>query len=196
MLTDGVSLSPAPDMLFQLISYITGGERRQKAKALAARRRSGRRCRDARRARGDCRNSPASGPIPEAFIEALDPLQPRLYSISSSPKAHPGRVSLTVDAVRYEIGKRKRLGVASTFLADRVEPGDKLKVYVQKAHAFGLPADPATPIIMIGPGTGVAPFRAFLHERMATKAHRAATGCSSATSAATTISSTRTSSPA
>ena len=67
-------------------------------------------------------------------------------------------------------GKRKRLGVASTFLAGRVEPGDKLRVYVQKAHAFGLPADPNTPIIMIGPGTGVAPFRAFLHERMATKA--------------------------
>jgi len=109
-------------------------------------------------------------PDPEAFIEALDPLQPRLYSISSSPKVHKGRVSLTVDTVRYDIGKRKRLGVASTFLAGRVEPGDKLRVYVQKAHAFGLPADPNVPIIMIGPGTGVAPFRAFLHERMATKA--------------------------
>ncbi len=109
-------------------------------------------------------------PDPEAFIEALDPLQPRLYSISSSPKVHKGRVSLTVDTVRYDIGKRKRLGVASTFLAGRVEPGDKLRVYVQKAHAFGLPADPNTPIIMVGPGTGVAPFRAFLHERMATKA--------------------------
>ena len=72
--------------------------------------------------------------------------------------------------MRYDIGKRTRLGVASTFLGGRVEPGDKIKVYVQKAHAFGLPADPAVPIIMIGPGTGVAPFRAFLHERMATKA--------------------------
>jgi sulfite reductase (NADPH) flavoprotein alpha-component len=72
--------------------------------------------------------------------------------------------------VRYDVGKRKRIGVASTFLAGRVEPGDKLRVYVQKAHAFGLPADSNTPIIMIGPGTGVAPFRAFLHERMATKA--------------------------
>ncbi len=138
---------------------------------------------------------PGVRPDPEAFIEALDPLQPRLYSISSSPKVHKGRVSLTVDTVRYDIGKRKRLGVASTFLADRVEPGDKLKVYVQKAHAFGLPADPAVPIIMVGPGTGVAPFRAFLHERMATKApgrnwlffgHQRAT----------TISSTRTNSPA
>ena len=169
VLIDGVSLSPAPDMLFQLFSYITGGERRKKAQALSA---------------GEDPDGDASTldvlaaiekfrgvrPDPEAFIEALDPLQPRLYSISSSPKVHKGRVSLTVDAVRYDIGQRKRLGVASTFLAARIEPGAKLRVYVQKAHAFGLPADPKAPIIMIGPGTGVAPFRAFLHERMATKA--------------------------
>ena len=64
----------------------------------------------------------------------------------------------------------RRLGVASTFLAERIAPGEPIKVYVQKAHAFGLPADPDVPIIMIGPGTGVAPFRAFLQERMATKA--------------------------
>ena len=169
VLTDGVSLSPAPDMLFQLFSYITGGDRRKKAQALAA----------GEDPDGDAATLDVlaaiekfSGirPDPEAFIEALDPLQPRLYSISSSPKVHKGRVSLTVDAVRYEIGKRKRLGVASTFLAGRVNPGDKIRVYVQKAHAFGLPADPTKPIIMIGPGTGVAPFRAFLYERMATKA--------------------------
>ena len=110
-------------------------------------------------------------PDPEAFIEALDPLQPRLYSISSSPKVDPGRIALTVDTVRYPINGRTRLGVASTFLADRVEPGDRLKVYVQKAHALRrCPPIPSVPIIMIGPGTGVAPFRAFLHERMATKA--------------------------
>jgi sulfite reductase (NADPH) flavoprotein alpha-component len=169
VLIDGVSLAPAPDTLFQLISYLTGGERRQKAKALAA---------------GDdpdgdavmldvldaLEKFPDLRPDPEAFIEALDPLQPRLYSISCSPKTDPGRVALTVDAVRYEVGGRRRLGVASTFFADRVRPGDRLKVYVQKAHAFGLPADPCTPIVMIGPGTGIAPFRAFLHERMATKA--------------------------
>jgi sulfite reductase (NADPH) flavoprotein alpha-component len=169
VLTDGVSLSPAPDMLFQLFSYLTGGARRQKAKALAA----------GEDPDGDAatldvlaaiEKFPGIRPDPEAFIEALDPLQPRLYSISSSPRTNPSRVALTVDAVRYDLAKRKRLGVASTFLAERVKPGSALKVYVQPAHAFGLPADPQTPIIMVGPGTGVAPFRAFLHERMATKA--------------------------
>src|SRR5262249_26650089 len=109
-------------------------------------------------------------PDPEALIEALDPLQPRLYSISSSLKTSPGRVSLTVDAVRYKIGKRDRLGVASTFFADRVRPGDTVRVYVQKAQHFGLPTDASGPLIMVGPGTGIAAFRAFLHERMATKA--------------------------
>ena len=113
---------------------------------------------------------PGIRPDPEAFIESLDVLQPRVYSISSSLKCNPGRVSLTVDAVRYEVDKRTRLGVASTFLAGRVKPGDKIRVYVQKAQHFALPADPNEPIIMIGPGTGVAPFRAFLQERQATKA--------------------------
>jgi sulfite reductase (NADPH) flavoprotein alpha-component len=169
VLIDGVSLGAAPDMLFQLLSYITGGERRQKAKALAA----------GEDPDGDAATLDVlaaiekfSGvrPDPEAFIEALDPLQPRLYSIASSPKVDSSRIALTVDSVRYKINGRTRLGVASTFLADRVNPGDRLKVYVQKAHAFGLPVDPAVPIIMIGPGTGIAPFRAFLHERMATKA--------------------------
>jgi len=169
VLIDGVSLAPAPDTLFQLLSYITGGERRKKAQALSA----------GEDPDGDAATLDVlaaiekfSGvrPDPEALIEALDPLQPRLYSISSSPKVHKGRVALTVDAVRYDIGKRKRLGVASTFLAGRAEPGASLRVYVQKAHDFGLPADPNVPIIMVGPGTGVAPFRAFLHERMATKA--------------------------
>ncbi len=169
VLIDGVSLGAAPDMLFQLFSYIAGGERRQKAKALAA----------GEDPDGDAATLDVlaaiqkfSGvrPDPEAFIEALDPLQPRLYSIASSPKVDRKRLALTVDTVRYKINGRARLGVASTFLADRIKPGDMLKVYVQKAHAFALPADPAVPIIMIGPGTGVAPFRAFLHERMATKA--------------------------
>jgi sulfite reductase (NADPH) flavoprotein alpha-component len=113
---------------------------------------------------------PGIRPDPEAFVESLEPLQPRLYSISSSPKAHPGHLSLTVDAVRYQLAGRMRLGTASTYLAERVAAGDRLKTYVQKAHAFGLPEDPSVPIIMVGPGTGIAPFRAFLQERMAIKA--------------------------
>ena len=168
-LTDAVSLGLAPDMLFQLISYITGGERRQKATALAS----------GADPDGDAatldvlaalQKFPGIRPDPEAFVEALDPLQPRLYSIASSPRTTPGKVALTIDAVRYTIGERARVGVASTFFAERIPPGTRLKAYIQKAHAFGLPADPAIPIIMIGPGTGIAPFRAFLHERMATKA--------------------------
>ncbi len=169
VLRDGVSLAPAPDMLFQLISYLTGGERRQKAKALAA----------GQDPDGDANTLdvlaalekfPGIRPDPEAFIESLDPLQPRLYSISSSPKTDSGRVALTVDTVRYRVDGRTRLGVASTFLAGRLSPGDKIRVYVQKAQHFALPDDPSAPIVMIGPGTGIAPFRAFLHERTATKA--------------------------
>ena len=169
VLTDSVSLSPAPDMLFQFISYLTGGDRKKKAKALA----------DGLDPDGDAATLDVLGalqkfsgirPDPEAFIECLDVLQPRVYSISSSLKCNPGRVSLTVDAVRYEVEKRTRLGVASTFLAGRASPGDRIKVYVQKAQHFALPADPSVPVIMIGPGTGVAPFRAFMQERIATKA--------------------------
>jgi sulfite reductase (NADPH) flavoprotein alpha-component len=169
VLCEDVSLSPAPDSLFELMSFITGGALREKASALA---------------RGDDPDGDAANldvmatlqkfsgvrPHPEAFVEALEPLQPRLYSISSSHHATPGRLSLTVDAVRYVIGKRQRVGVASTFLAERINPGDTLKVYVQRAHGFGLPQDANTPVIMIGPGTGVAPFRAFLHDRKATGA--------------------------
>jgi sulfite reductase (NADPH) flavoprotein alpha-component len=169
VLTDGVSLSPAPDMLFELISYLTGGERRQKAKRLAA----------GEDPDGDAatldvlaalRKYPGIRPDPEAFIEALDPLQPRVYSISSSHRCTPGRVSLTVDAVRYQIDQRTRLGVCSTFVGGRIAPGHQTRVYVQKAQHFALPQDPKKPIIMIGPGTGIAPFRAFLHERQATAA--------------------------
>ena len=169
ILLHDVSLSPGPDSLFQLFSYLTGGERRVKAKALAA----------GEDPDGDAATLDVLAtlekfwgvrPDPEAFVEALEPLQPRLYSISSSQKSNPARVSLTVDAVRYKIGNRERLGVASTFVANRISAGDKLKVYVQKAHNFGLPENPATPVVMVGPGTGVAPFRAFLQERRATKA--------------------------
>jgi sulfite reductase (NADPH) flavoprotein alpha-component len=169
VLSERTSLGTAPDALFQFISYLTGGERKKKAQALA---------------RGEDPDGDAADldvlaalqkfagirPDPEGLMEVLEPLQPRLYSISSSPRTDPGRVSLTVDTVRYAIDDRERLGVASTWFADRVADGDELLVYVQKAHNFALPADGATPIIMVGPGTGVAPFRAFLHERHATKA--------------------------
>jgi len=169
VLVEDVSLSPAPDSLFELLSFLTGGAQREKARALAL----------GEDPDGDAATLDVMAvlqkfsnvrPHPEAFVEALEPLQPRLYSISSSHNATPGKLSLTVDCVRYVVGKRKRLGLASTFLAERINPGDELKVYVQKAHGFALPQDPKTPIIMIGPGTGVAPFRAFLLDRRATGA--------------------------
>jgi sulfite reductase (NADPH) flavoprotein alpha-component len=111
----------------------------------------------------------ARPPIVE-FVLALAPLQPRLYSIASSPKCHPGEVHLTVAVVRYDLHARGYQGVASCFFADRLRRGARVPAYVQRAHGFGLPADPAAPIVMIGPGTGVAPFRAFLQERAATGA--------------------------
>ena len=169
VLIDGVSLGPAPDLLFQLYSYITGGTRRQAAKALSS----------GENPDGDAdtldvlaaiEKFRGTRPDPEAFIEALDPLQPRLYSIASSPKIDPHRLALTVDAVRYPIGARTRVGVASTFCADRIAAGTKVRAYVQRAQHFALPADSSVPVVMIGPGTGIAPFRAFLYERMATKA--------------------------
>src|SRR3954470_7369355 len=147
-LIQDVSLSPAPDTLFELISFITGGAQREKARALAQGEDPDR---DAAMLDVMAALQKFSGvrPHPEAFIEALEPLQPRLYSISSSHNATPGKLSLTVDSVRYIIGKRNRIGVASTFLGERIGEGEKLKVYVQKAHGFGLPQDPKTPVIMI-----------------------------------------------
>jgi len=168
VLTSEVSLGPAPDTLFQLFSYVTGGDRRQKAKQLAA----------GEDPDGDAAILDVLAALhkfavridPEALVEALEPLQPRLYSISSSPKTHDNAVSLTVDAVRYAVGQRTRLGVASTWLAERLKPGETIRCYTQTSDHFHLPDDPDAPVIMIGPGTGVAPFRAFLHERMATGA--------------------------
>ncbi len=168
-LIEDYALGLAPDMLFELIGYLVGGERRQKAKALA---------------KGQDPDGDADtldvlaalqklGPVradPEGFVECLEPLQPRLYSIASSPLVTPSQVHLTVDAVRYDIGGRQRLGAASTFLADRLQPGTALKVYIQKAHGFALPDDGGKPIVMVGPGTGVAPFRSFLWHRKAAKA--------------------------
>ena len=94
-------------------------------------------------------------------------LPPRLYSIASSPLAHPGEVHLTVAAVRYETHGRLRKGVCSTYLADLVKPGDRVPVFVQPNKNFRLPADGDAPVIMVGPGTGIAPFRAFVEHRAA-----------------------------
>ena len=107
---------------------------------------------------------------PEQLTGLLRKLPPRLYSVASSLKAVPDEAHLLVGVVRYESHGRERHGVASTFVAERLRAGDKLKVYVKPNRNFRLPEDPARPMIMIGPGTGVAPFRAFLQERQATGA--------------------------
>lgn len=107
---------------------------------------------------------------PEQFITYLQPIAPRLYSIASSQKAHPGEVHLTVGRAEFQSNGRIYKGVASTMFADRVVPGDHVGVYVHKSHGFTVPADPRAPMIMVGPGTGIAPFRAFLEERQATGA--------------------------
>jgi sulfite reductase (NADPH) flavoprotein alpha-component len=99
------------------------------------------------------------------FVSILRKLPARLYSISSSSKAYPDEVHLTIRKVQYEAHGRNRYGVCSSYIADRVEAGDTLPVFVHHNPNFKLPQNPDTPIIMIGPGTGVAPFRAFLGER-------------------------------
>ncbi len=111
------------------------------------------------------RDFPPDGLKPSEFIGILRKLPPRLYSIASSLKAYPDEVHLTVGTVRFETHGRKRKGVCSGQIAERVQPGDTLPVYIDPNPNFKLPDDPDRPIIMIGPGTGVAPFRAFLQER-------------------------------
>jgi sulfite reductase (NADPH) flavoprotein alpha-component len=106
----------------------------------------------------------------EALAGIFRKLPIRLYSIASSPLAHPGEVHLTVAAVRYETHGRSRKGVCSTFLADSAKAGDLVPVFVQPNKHFRLPDDGGTPIIMVGPGTGIAPFRAFVEHRAATEA--------------------------
>lgn len=106
----------------------------------------------------------------EEFVAVLKKLQPRLYSIASSPRAHPGEVHLCVGIVRYHAHGRQRGGICSTFLADGLTREATPRVYVHSNNAFRLPPDGAAPVIMVGPGTGVAPFRAFLEDRKATGA--------------------------
>jgi len=110
---------------------------------------------------------PSARPPLSELISALEPLRPRLYSIASSPRHTRAEIHLTVAAIRYEKRARSRMGVASTFLADRVATGDPVSVFVHRTPGFRLPASPDAPVIMIGPGTGIAPFRAFLQERRA-----------------------------
>ena len=102
---------------------------------------------------------------PQYFSEILRKMPSRAYSIASSLTAHPDEVHLTVGALRYKFGGRRKEGVASSFLADRVSVGEKVSVFVEQNEYFKLPKDDATDIIMVGPGTGVAPFRAFVEER-------------------------------
>lgn len=107
---------------------------------------------------------------PEDFIGLLRPLQPRAYSISSSPKMHPGQVHLTISSVKWENSKRLHEGVCSNFLANSEVSTSKVGIFVTQNTSFRLPKDDTAPVIMIGPGTGLAPFRAFLEERKFRKA--------------------------
>ncbi|MCP1189890.1 assimilatory sulfite reductase (NADPH) flavoprotein subunit [Priestia flexa] len=99
------------------------------------------------------------------FVSLLRKLPARLYSIASSLEANPDEVHLTIGAVRYDSHGRERKGVCSILCAERLQPGDTLPVYIQHNQNFKLPSNPETPIIMVGPGTGVAPFRSFMQER-------------------------------
>jgi sulfite reductase (NADPH) flavoprotein alpha-component len=112
-------------------------------------------------------DAPALQFSPDEFVTKLRKLLPRLYSIASSLKAFPEQVHFIVASVRYESHGRNRQGVASTYLADRIDGNTTLPMFVHVAKGFRLPEVTDTPIIMVGPGTGVAPFRAYLQERKA-----------------------------
>lgn len=108
---------------------------------------------------------PSSRPDAVELMTALGHLQPRLYSIASSQKLYPDEVHTTVGVVRYERANRLHQGVASTFFADRLRPDGSVAIYIQPKHDFRLPENGDTPVVMVGPGTGIAPFRAFLQDR-------------------------------
>lgn len=101
----------------------------------------------------------------DEFLSNLKPLQHRAYSISSSPKKYPDSVHMTISSVRWLTNNRDHLGVCSTYLADRVNDDQKVKIFMSPNKAFRIPENHETPMIMVGPGTGIAPFRAFLDER-------------------------------
>ncbi|MGF9889058.1 assimilatory sulfite reductase (NADPH) flavoprotein subunit [Priestia megaterium] len=106
----------------------------------------------------------------QEFVGILRKMPARLYSIASSLSANPDEVHLTIGAVRYEAHGRERKGVCSVLCSERLQPGDTIPVYLQSNKNFKLPQDQETPIIMVGPGTGVAPFRSFMQEREETGA--------------------------
>jgi sulfite reductase (NADPH) flavoprotein alpha-component len=101
----------------------------------------------------------------EDFCNILLPLQPRLYSIASSFTAHPDEVHITVSRVQYQHKERTHRGVASNFIAEQLQPGETIPVFIESNESFRLPENSDTPVIMVGPGTGIAPFRAFVEER-------------------------------
>ena len=110
---------------------------------------------------------PSARMTPQEFVDHQRRLMPRLYSIASSPRVYPNEIHLTVAVVRYETNHRERVGVCSTFLADRVHVGSTPSpVFVSHSH-FGPPADASKDAVMVGPGTGIAPFRAFVQDRIA-----------------------------
>ena len=131
-------------------------------------------------------SSPRPGRTPRSSSRRCRRCSPGSTRSPRRSRPIPDEVHLTVGVVRYAKGDRVRKGVASTFLAERLRPGQKVRVFVHPSHGFQLPDSGDTPMIMVGPGTGIAPFRAFLEERQASGAHRARTGSSSATSAAPT----------
>lgn len=110
------------------------------------------------------------GESAQEYISVLRKIPARLYSIASSLAANPDEVHLTIGAVRYDAHGRDRKGVCSVLTAERLQPGDTLPVFIQQNENFKLPTNPETPIIMVGPGTGVAPFRSFIQEREETGA--------------------------
>ncbi|MFD4930194.1 assimilatory sulfite reductase (NADPH) flavoprotein subunit [Peribacillus butanolivorans] len=111
------------------------------------------------------------GESAQEFVSILRKIPARLYSIANSLSAYPDEVHLTVGAVRYDSHGRERKGVCSILCAERLQPGDTLPVYIQHNQNFKQPKNPDTPIIMVGPGTGIAPFRSFIQEREETEAN-------------------------
>jgi sulfite reductase (NADPH) flavoprotein alpha-component len=109
---------------------------------------------------------------PESFLTVLRKLSPRLYSVASSPMVFPNELHLTAGVIDYELKRRRHKGVCSAFLDERTELGDSIPVFYESNKTFRLPEDDSVPVIMIGTGTGVAPFRAFLQERE----HKGASG--------------------